>query len=150
MFLVIFLCVIFLIFFMTDLLYYIYENSRDLYWRSGEYNHKVVNEFPKIKFKTFHTLYNTNPDVWLLKEVYVRYGSDDRAKSNDPTFRFNFIDYNKYILFKIFIKNSNKKLLAVKETARLIELVKKDILENEKKAEKKYSEYRDILNKLKQ
>ena len=77
-----------------------------------------------IKFKSFKSFYNINPCKWELHDDYVnyRYYSYDRVK-----FRFNFIDYYRYRLWKHNLETQKRKAKYYKEYQDVLEEIKKDI-----------------------
>ena len=82
-----------------------------------------------IKFKSFKSFYNINPGKWELHDDYVNYlklgryyYGYDRVK-----FRFNFIDYYRYRLWKHNLETQKRKAKYYKEYQDVLEEIKKDI-----------------------
>ena len=100
----------------------------------------------KIKFRTFVSFYNLNPDRWNLG----KYGADYRKDINcyysyTEEFRFSFIDTLKY---KIFLIKDNKQKARVKDAKALSNLIKhvqEDINKVEKQADNEREEARKIF-----
>lgn len=88
-----------------------------------------------IKFKSFKSFYNINPGKWELHDDYVNYlkpfeyyyNSYNRVK-----FRFNFIDYYRYRLWKHNLETQKRKIKDYKEYQDVLEEIKKDIAAFEK------------------
>lgn len=81
-----------------------------------------------IKFKSFKSFYNINPCKWELHIDYVNYLKPAGYYSYDRVkFRFNFIDYYRYRLWKYNLETQKRKAKYYKEYQDVLEEIKKDI-----------------------
>ncbi len=103
----------------------------------------------RIKFKSFKSFYNINPDRWELCSGYVkcRQGS---FKYID--FKFNYWDWYKYNHFHREQKKIKKNMESNKKYAKMIELVKLDIAnfeaQNQKNIQAAAADIREIVSRM--
>ena len=115
-------------------------------WNFFDEWHSLIGRAAKIKFRTFVSFYNLNPDRWNLGECGADYRKDTNyCCSYTEEFRFSFIDTLKY---KVFLIKANKQKARVKEAKALSNLIKhvqKDINKVEKQADNEREEARKIF-----
>ena len=78
----------------------------------------------KLKFKTFKSFYNINPDRWDLYDGSVICKDKDYRKQY---FHFGLIDYIKYKFWRRNLDKHEKEKEEAESIARMIDTVKEDI-----------------------
>ena len=105
---------------------------------------------PKIKFKTFLTFYEINPNRWELDELYVnckipRETSYCTLFYDKEEFHFSYIDTYRYHLWYKNIEKRKDTQYKDKATARMLAAVKQDVADLESKAQREINEAKSIL-----
>lgn len=142
-----------------------YEAMNKDRWRiiAHETNHQLIEELPKLKFKSFLDFYSINPDSWYLGNGWVSKFSEDILNRYDnhpqplikfgcPSFKFGFIDYIRYSYWK---KNKdkinrifNKKKKDSEAIEKLLIMVQEDIDKEKEKAQTMVNESVDTMNSV--
>ena len=142
-----------------------YEAMNKDRWRiiAHETNHQLIEELPKLKFKSFLDFYSINPDSWYLGNGWVSKFSEDilnrdynhpqpLIKFGCPSFKFGFIDYIRYSYWK---KNKdkinrtfNKKKKDSEAIEKLLIMVQEDIDREKEKAQTMVNESVDTMNSV--
>jgi hypothetical protein len=101
---------------------------------------------PKIKFESFKKFYEINPTRWTLQHSMV--GCKTKLEcSGGELFRFSFIDYIEYKLWKNDLARSRTQEQHNKVTKRMLDAVKQDIADSEAKAKSMQNKAIDDLTK---
>lgn len=98
----------------------------------------------KIKFESFKSFYNINPERWILHDGCVI--CKDPTRFNGIKFKFNYIDYKRYKRFCKNIDKYNERINSNKDCARMIELVKLDISKIEAQGKSEFETFTKNLN----
>lgn len=115
---------------------------------------------PKIKFKSFKTFYELNPDRWDLYDDHIackvidHNGACKGLLTHKELFRFGPIDFLKYKSWMWHQERHENKLNNAEVTARMIASIKYDIETIEQRANKYQNkaanDLQHILNNIKQ
>lgn len=106
-----------------------------------------------IKFKTFISFYNINPEHWSFGDLYKNkiYFESYYPRARQ-TYKFNFIDYYR---FRIWVKQGEKKKKKQKELqniSEMIEVIKYDLSqieeENQANMQSAAKNIRDITSRM--
>ena len=145
-----------------------YEAMNKDRWRiiAQETDHQLIEELPKLKFKSFLDFYSINPNSWYLGDGWVSKFSQDILRQNYrwsdnpkplinfgcPSFKFGFIDYIRYSYWK---KNKdkinrtfNKKKKDSEAIEKLLIMVQEDIDKEKEKAQTMVNESIDTMNSV--
>ena len=113
-------------------------------WYMGDQPYGCKN---KIKFKSFKSFYDVNPQRWNLYDSYVGCKQEDVWK-HDIQFKFGFFDYFKYKRFYKNHEKMQKNMASNKDYARMIELVKSDIAALESQAKSEFTKGINDFNRI--
>lgn len=91
-----------------------------------------------IKFKSFIAFYNVNPDRWELNDSYIRFCRN--SYSLGDKYCFKFIDFYRYKLWKREKYKHATSIRSVKKYQEMIDILKQDIADYEKRNQKETSE----------
>lgn len=142
-----------------------YEAMNKDRWRiiAHETNHQLIEELPKLKFKSFLDFYSINPDSWYLGNGWVSKFSEDilnrdynhpqpLIKFGCPSFKFGFIDYIRYSYWKKkkdkTSRTFNKKKKDSEAIEKLLTMVQEDIDREKEKAQTMVNESVDTMNSM--
>ena len=98
----------------------------------------------KIQFSSFKKFYAINPLRWQFKKGMVRCCAENNNVYE--MFRFGFLDYFKFMLWKKRLEKHNKQEKHKQSINRMMEVVRQDIAEAELKAKQmKYQGFDDLV-----
>lgn len=109
----------------------------------------TVPSAPKIKYKSFKTFYNLNPDRWELHCGYVWCRTINKNGSyGKEIFRFGFIDYIRYYFWMLGAEKRKNEMDNSEAIARMLASVKYDIEKTERQAKKHSNQAIDDLHQI--
>lgn len=111
---------------------------------------------PKIKYKTFKTFYNINPERWNLSDNHVECKVNDETNGRCifsygnlyKSFRFSYFDYLKYFFWNKYNERCELKIEQAESTAAMLAAVQKDINSLEERAKHEKNAAIDDLQKI--
>lgn len=103
-----------------------------------------------IRFKTFTSFYNINPDRWELDDAYVTFIKDKYY--SHIFYKFHFIDYYRYrSWYKKLIKQKRLQK-EMNDISEMIHIIKSDISkfeeENQRQIEKATNNIKEIISRM--
>lgn len=88
-----------------------------------------------IKYKTFKSFYNINPERWYTHDDYVTYSLPRKYCNSTVYLYFNFIDYYRYRYWLYDREHCENKQQHSEKLRMIAESVQKDIQDNEKQCD---------------
>jgi hypothetical protein len=118
-----------------------------------DYKGSIDQHGPKLKFKTFCTFYEVNPDRWRLYEHYVacRMTRDSGRIVYSRTiedFHFSYIDTWRYYFWQKNIQKRQDSQRKDKITASMLSLVKQDIADFESKSKNEVNKALETIRSI--
>lgn len=106
-----------------------------------------------IKFKSFLSFYNINPDRWSLENDYVEFFKTEYYSYGSAIrYKFNFIDYYRYLHWHKRQKKREKLKKEMDNINKMIQIIKKDIAkleeENQVNMQSAAKNIRDITSRM--
>lgn len=106
-----------------------------------------------IKFKSFLSFYNINPNRWSLEDGYVHFFTSGYYPfGSGICYKFNFIDYYRYLWWHKRQKKREKLKKEMDNVNKMIQIIKKDIAkleeENQANMQSAAKNIRDITSRM--
>ena len=119
----------------------------------GSLDNMNADDIIKIKFNSFISFYNINPNRWELNDstVFFRTKQKSYPYSSDyqyTKFKFNLIDTIKYKHWKRQKSKNDKILKDCEEYQKVLEIIKQDIQATQQESSRLNNEGLDILQTI--
>lgn len=83
----------------------------------------------RLKFKTFRSIYNINPNRWDLHDGYVRFIKEPYAWGT--SYKFGFIDYFRYKYWKYRLDKQKSRKYETEQILELVSTARQDLVKFE-------------------
>ena len=115
--------------------------------------HESVSDSQYIKFKTFISFYNINPEHWSFGGLYKnRIFFESYYPRANQIYKFNFIDYYRFRIWDMQREKKKKKQKELQNISEMIEVIKYDLSqleeENQAKMQSAAKNIRDITSRM--
>lgn len=124
-----------------------------LIYMFDNWKHQSFSDSQYIKFKTFISFYNINPEHWSFGDLYKNkiYFESYYPRANQ-IYKFNFIDYYRFRIWDKQREKKKKKQKELQNISEMIEVIKYDLSqleeENQAKMQIAAKNIRDITSRM--
>ena len=109
-------------------------------WLCEDSMRAVYNSNGYIKFKSFVSFYNINPNRWDLHDSHIEFRNYTSLRYVHDRYCFRFIDFYRYKLWKYKKEKYATQVKNNQAYQEMIDILKQDIADYEKRNQKETSE----------